>query len=98
MQVAVTELRAHLSDWLGRVREGEEVVITERGRPVARLLAHESIAPADTTGDEATRLAQRLQAEGLILEPARARRPRALAARRVRGRGSVSDIVSEQRS
>jgi prevent-host-death family protein len=34
----VSDLRAHLSEWLERAREGEEVVVTERGVPVARLL------------------------------------------------------------
>jgi len=38
MDVAITDLRAHLSDWLERAREGTEVIITDRGLPVARLL------------------------------------------------------------
>jgi len=38
MDVAVSDLRAHLSEWLERARDGEEVVVTERGIPVARLL------------------------------------------------------------
>jgi prevent-host-death family protein len=38
MDVPVTELRAHLSEWLDRVRSGDEVVVTDRGIPVARLL------------------------------------------------------------
>lgn len=37
VEVGVRELRDHLSSWLDRVRAGEEIVITERGRPVARL-------------------------------------------------------------
>ena len=31
------ELRDHLSGYLARVREGDEFVVTERGKPVARL-------------------------------------------------------------
>ncbi|MHB8294827.1 MAG: type II toxin-antitoxin system Phd/YefM family antitoxin [Acidimicrobiales bacterium] len=31
-------MRAELSSWVDRARAGEEVVITERGTPVARLL------------------------------------------------------------
>jgi prevent-host-death family protein len=53
MDVPVTELRAHLSDWLERVRGGEEVVVTDRGVPVARLL-----------GMSATATLQRLTADG----------------------------------
>lgn len=37
IEVGVRELRDHLSSWLERVKEGEEIVITERGRPVAKL-------------------------------------------------------------
>ena len=38
MDVAVTELRAHLSSWLDRARDGDEIVVTEHGVPVARLM------------------------------------------------------------
>lgn len=38
MDVGITDLRANLADWLRRVADGEEVVITDRGRPVARLV------------------------------------------------------------
>ena len=31
----VSELRASMSKYLARVKEGEEVVITQRGKPVA---------------------------------------------------------------
>jgi prevent-host-death family protein len=34
----VSELKAKLSEYLARVKAGEEVVVTERGRPVARLV------------------------------------------------------------
>lgn len=37
MSVGVRELKAHLSQYLARVRRGETVVVTDRGRPVARL-------------------------------------------------------------
>jgi prevent-host-death family protein len=39
MEVSVTELRANLKEWLDRVRGGHEVVITERGLPIARITA-----------------------------------------------------------
>lgn len=37
MNVGIRELKAHLSHYLGRARDGEEVVITDRGVPVARI-------------------------------------------------------------
>jgi prevent-host-death family protein len=36
--VAVSELKARLSEFLGQVKAGSEVLITDRGRPVARLV------------------------------------------------------------
>ncbi|MGH7673509.1 MAG: type II toxin-antitoxin system Phd/YefM family antitoxin [Gemmatimonadales bacterium] len=36
--VKVSELKASLSRYLKRVKAGEEVVVTERGKPVAKLV------------------------------------------------------------
>ena len=37
MQVGVRDLKARLSEHLGRVKAGETLVVTERGIPVAKL-------------------------------------------------------------
>lgn len=37
-RVNVTELRAHLPEYLGRARRGESIVVMSRGKPVARLM------------------------------------------------------------
>lgn len=37
-QVGVRELRDHFSEYVGRASAGAEVVITEHGRPIARLV------------------------------------------------------------
>jgi len=37
--VAISTLRAELSTWIERARSGQEVVVTDRGTPVARLRA-----------------------------------------------------------
>jgi prevent-host-death family protein len=86
MDVAVSELRAHLSEWLEQAREGKEVVVTDRGVPVARLL-----------GMGATDTLRRLTDEGVIARPERTQRPKASGRRRPRARASVSDLVSDQR-
>lgn len=86
MDVAVSDLRAQLSDWLARVRAGEEIVITERGVPVARVV-----------GIDALPLIERLTAEGKISRPANPVRPRADSFSRPRPRRSVADLVGEQR-
>ena len=47
--IGVAELKATLSENLARVKRGQEVLITERGRPIAKLV------PLDTTAlDERT--------------------------------------------
>ncbi|MBA3613921.1 MAG: type II toxin-antitoxin system prevent-host-death family antitoxin [Nitrospirales bacterium] len=38
----VSELRATLSEQLARVKAGEEVVVTERGRPIAKIVPFSS--------------------------------------------------------
>ncbi|HMD45264.1 MAG TPA: type II toxin-antitoxin system prevent-host-death family antitoxin [Acidimicrobiales bacterium] len=86
MDVAINELRAHLSEWLEQAREGKEVVITDRGVPVARLL-----------GMGATDTIKRLTVEGVIARPERAQRPTASGRRRPRAATSVADLISEQR-
>ncbi len=86
MDVAISTLRAELSSWIQRAQAGEEVVVTDRGTPVARLL------PVDTAP-----LLERLVQSGVLNKPRRADRPAARAASRVHARGPVADLVSEQR-
>ena len=86
MDVPVTELRAHLSDWLERARAGEEIIVTDRGVPVVRIL-----------GVTATATIQRLTAEGVIGRPASANRPIASERNLIRVSKPVSDYVTEQR-
>ena len=61
--VNVTEAKAKLSAVLRRVKRGETIVITERGRPIARL---GPALPQDETEDERIR---RLEETGVILPP-----------------------------
>ncbi len=82
----ISTLRAELSRWIDRVRTGEEIVITERGNPVARLVAVET-AP----------LLDRLTAAEVLSRPHRADRPSARDATRVRATGPVADLIGEQR-
>lgn len=86
MDVAISTLRAELSRWIERVRGGEEVVVTDRGTPVARMLPIDS-AP----------LLDQLVKRGVLSRPQRAYRPAASGGARVRARGPVADLGSEQR-
>ena len=65
VEVGVRELRENLSAWLDRAAGGEEVVITERGKPKARL------SPLRTAEDIIAQLVR----EGRATAPTRARGP-----------------------
>mgnify|MGYP001048111290 CR=1 FL=1 len=38
LTIGVKEMKNNLSRFLARVKQGEEVVITERGKPIARIV------------------------------------------------------------
>ena len=38
MNVGIRKLQAHLSKYVRRAAEGEEIVVSDRGRPIARLV------------------------------------------------------------
>ena len=86
-EVGIAELRRTLKEWVDRVRAGDDVIVTERGKPVARLSAVDA-AP----------LLDRLVAEGRVSRPTGGARPRAGGAKRIPARGGVSDLVTEARS
>lgn len=86
MDVAITALRAELASWIERARAGEDVVVTDRGIPVARIL-----------GIDASPLIERLTQQGVLSKPRRSERPTAGGASRVQARGPVADLVSERR-
>lgn len=85
--VGVRELKNRLSAHLDRVKAGEEITVTEHGRPVARLIP---------VGPDVDRMAA-LVAAGIVRPPTTAARH--LPERRVRltGGGSVDDEVADQR-
>jgi prevent-host-death family protein len=83
MEVGVRELRDHLSRYLDRVRDGDEVVVTDRGRAIARVVP---------VGSE--RVLDRLIAEGIVTP---ARRPKRRAGKPIKAKGTVSDLVADQR-
>jgi prevent-host-death family protein len=83
VEVGVRALHDRLSEHLDRVEQGVEIVVTRRGKRVARLSA--------IGREEAlTELVRR----GLVRLPERQRSRRRA---RVAARGSVSELVAEQR-
>lgn len=87
VEVPITELRANLSEWVGRAREGEDVTITDRGTPVARLVGL----------DETSSTLERLVADGVIARPRAPKPDLDPNAKLPRAKRSASDIVIEQR-
>jgi prevent-host-death family protein len=45
--INITELRQHLPSFIGKVQAGEEIVITQRGKAVARIIPEYAESPAD---------------------------------------------------
>jgi prevent-host-death family protein len=79
----VRALHDRLSEHLDQVEKGAEVVVTRRGRPIARLSAVDAEDPLDE-----------LVRRGLVTPPSR---PRTARRPRVKPTGSVSELVAEQR-
>ena len=93
-RVSISKLKARLAEYLEAVRAGEEVSVTDRGRPVAR------IAPVSGPEDSESRLEMLIRtgqarppdrAGGLALELLRAHRPT------VPGAGLSEAIIEERR-
>jgi len=82
-EVGVRELHDRLSEHLERVEHGATLVVTRRGRRIARLSSTDLEDPVED-----------LVRRGLISAPTRGRTPRRA---RVRATGSVSELVADQR-
>lgn len=60
---AVSELKASLSDYLKRVKAGEEVIVTERGKAIARVVPITRSGPTPAEHDQMVRAG--------VIQPAR---------------------------
>lgn len=85
LEVGVRELRDNLSKWIAKARRGQEVVITDRGKPVARLTRYGE-SPA----------LQRLIEQGLVQLPSR-QKSKMDRKNLIKPRGNVSGLVKDQR-
>jgi len=82
---SVVDLKARLSEHLRRVKSGQELIVTERGVPVARLL------PLDDSERRSTRRF-RLTRTGVI-KPGRGKLP-ALLRKAPDGSGTGADVLA----
>ena len=84
VEIGIRELRADLSRLVKRVHAGEELVVTDHGRPVARLVPIHGERKID-----------RLIREGRVIpapNPWRGKLPKP-----IEGEGPLSDLVIEDR-
>jgi prevent-host-death family protein len=85
MDVGIRELRAGLSRYVEQVKQGEEIVVTEHGKPVARLVPMNGERKFD-----------RLIREGVLIPARIPRGPLPKPIRTVKDVG-LSEIVLEMR-
>jgi prevent-host-death family protein len=83
MDVGIRDLRDNLSKHLKTVRDGGEVVVTDHGKPVAKLVPYSDPS-----------WYRRMVAEGRITP---AKRPKGPAPEPLPAEGTGSDLVIEQR-
>ncbi|MBI4310095.1 MAG: type II toxin-antitoxin system prevent-host-death family antitoxin [Candidatus Omnitrophica bacterium] len=88
--VGIRQLKAQLSKYVRTARQGEEVVITDHGKPVARLV--KGLARESTVREKLVALAQ----EGLVILPTKPWRPRKFAPVPCKGK-LASDMIIEDR-
>ena len=87
-RIGIRELKSKLSECVREVRRGGMIVVTEHGRPVARMIADSSSLPE--------RL-EILTNAGDILWSGRRLKPTKPVARVSTGRKTVADLVGENR-
>ncbi len=83
MDVGIRELKARLSEFLARVADGEELVVTDRSRPVARIVPYSAASAIERGIDE-----------GWIEAPKRVGLEPSV---RVRSTRAVLDVLDEDR-
>lgn len=83
-EVGIRELRDNLSRFLDDVQAGRELIVTERGRPVARIVS--------TSGES---WLDELVAEGIVTLPERELDLSSFG--RVRAKGDLMEFVFDQR-
>jgi antitoxin (DNA-binding transcriptional repressor) of toxin-antitoxin stability system len=90
IRVGIKEAKNNLSDLLRRVTSGEEVILTKRGKPIAR------IAKDNGNHKPARDVLLPLAQEGIAVLPSRELRKSDLTPVKVAGK-SVSEMVIEDR-
>ena len=89
--IGVAQLKAHLSRYLAHVKSGQEVVVTERGRPVAKLV------PLPAAGSRESRRERLIRAGTLLPGTQRIPAPLLRPPRGPRVGDAVLELLLEER-
>jgi prevent-host-death family protein len=96
MEVSVRELKSRLSEYLRKLKSGDEITVTSHGKPVARLLPPRGQQSKRSVEENAI---ERLRSQPWV-RPGRVGKKRVGLARPIKlkpGEKTLSDIVSEMR-
>jgi len=96
MNASVRELKAKLSRYLKRAAAGEEVTVTSRGRPIARLV-QAALQPADREPSPAEMRRRLAAIPGIILPTGPKPRGSKHPIRIRKGEKTLAEIVLEDR-
>ena len=91
IHTGVRELKNNLSRFLVQVKEGKEIVITERGKPIARI-----VKESPDTDRVRARLAPLIES-GLVVWPDRTLAKNDLAPLPATGRAAAEMVVEDRR-
>lgn len=89
--VGSRELKTRLGQYLARVRAGETILVTDRGKPVAEL------RPVDVPDDPAEQALRRMEADGLVTRPTRRGGLTPFKPVKLPSGVRVSDLISRER-
>lgn len=95
MEVSVRELKSRLSEYLRKLKAGQEITVTAHGKPVARLLPPRARQSRRSSEQEAIAF---LRSQSWI-RPGKVGKPRvpSIVVRLKPGEKTLAEIVAEQR-
>jgi prevent-host-death family protein len=88
LEVGIRALKARLSELVRRASDGETILVTDHGRPVAELVPHRS-------SELSPRMAELVRQGKVTLGSGRARLPKPTA--KMKPGSSLTDILLEER-
>lgn len=90
MTVGIRELKIHLSRYLSKVRSGEEIIITDRNEPIARIIREPS------SNKKLRDILVQMAGQGLIILPKKSIKKRNTLPIAIKGK-KMSEIIIEER-